>query len=80
MEPFTLVNKLRNRIKVFKLFKSYLKQAKEIMEIEYVCVYKRSSKTVMKASRIEPIKKAREEYKQLSEKGWEKTSIYNLYL
>ena len=39
------------------------------MEIEYVCVYKRSSKPVMKGSRIEPIKKAREEYKQLSEES-----------
>ena len=59
MEQFTLVNKLRNRIKVFKPFKSSLKQAQEMMEIEYGCVYKRSSKPVMKGSRIEPIEKAR---------------------
>ena len=80
MEQFTLINKLRNRIKVFKPFKSYLKQAQEIMEIEYSCVYKRSVKPVMKGSRIEPIEKAREEYKQLLEEGWKKTSIYNHYL
>ena len=48
MEQFTLVNKLRNRIKVFKPFKSSLKQAQEMIEIEYGCVYKRSSKPVMK--------------------------------
>ena len=51
-----------------------------MMEIEYGCVYKRSSKPVMKGSRIEPIEKAREEYKQLLEEGWKKTYIYNHYL
>ena len=51
-----------------------------MMEIEYGCVYKRSSKPVMKGSRIEPIEKAREEFKQLLEEGWKKTSIYNHYL
>jgi len=80
VEQFTLVNKLRNRIKVFKPFKSSLKQAQEMIEIEYGCVYKRSSKPVMKGSRIEPIEKAREEYKHLLEEGWKKTLIYNYYL
>ena len=80
MEQFALVNKLRNRIKVFKPFKSSLKQAQEMIEIRYGCVYKKSSKPVMKESRIEPIDKAREEYKQLLEEGWKKTSIYNHYL
>ena len=80
MEQFTLVNKLRNRIKVFKPFKSSLKQAQEMMEIEYGCLYKRNSKPVMKGSRIESLEKAREEYKQLLEEGWKKTSIYNYYL
>ena len=80
VEGFTLINKLRNRIKVFKPFKSSLKQAQDMMEIEYGCVYKRSSKPVMKGSRIEPIEKAREEYKQLLEEGWKKTSLYNHYL
>ena len=51
-----------------------------MMEIKYDCVYKRCSKTVIKGSRIEPIEKAREEYKQLLEEGWRKTSIYNNYL
>ena len=79
MEEFTLINKLRNRIKVFKTFKSSLKQAQEMMEIEYGCVYKRSSKPVMKGSRIETIESARKEYKELLEEGWKKTSIYNNY-
>ena len=34
-ESFTLVNKLKNRIKVFKPFQSTLKQAQEMIEIEY---------------------------------------------
>ena len=78
-ESFTLVNKLRNRIKVFKPFQSNLEQAKAMMEIEYGCVYKRSSKPVMKGSRIETIEVARKEYKELLEEGWKKTSIYNHY-
>ena len=72
MEQITLVNKLRNRIKVFKPFKSSLKQAQEMMEIEYGCVYKRSSKPVMKGSRVETIEQARKEYKELLEEGWRK--------
>jgi len=41
---------------------------------------KKSSKPVMKGSRIEPIQKAREEYKQLLEEARKKTSIYKNYL
>ena len=51
-----------------------------MIEIEYGCDYKRRSKPVIKGSRIELIEKAREEYKQLLEEGWKKTSIYNHYL
>ena len=47
------------------------------MMISYGCVYKRSSKPVMKGSRVETIEAAREEYKKLLEKGREKTSIFN---
>ena len=79
MEQFTLINKQRNRIKIFKNFKSTLPQAEEVMEIEYACVYKRSSKPVIKGSRIETLEKARKEYKQLLAEGWRKTSIYNNY-
>ena len=80
MEQFTLINKQRNRIKIFKKFKSNLPQSQELMEIEYACVYKRSSKPVIKGSRIETIEKAREEYNELLAEGWRKTSIYNHYL
>ena len=75
MEQFTLINKQRNRIKIFKKFKSTLPQAEEVMEIEYACVYKRSSKPVIKGSRIETLEKAREEYRELLAEGWRKTSI-----
>ena len=80
MEQFTLINKERNRIKIFKKFESTLPQAEEVMEIEYACAYKRSSKPVIKGSRIETLEKAREEYKELLSEGWRKTSLYNHYL
>ena len=80
MEQFTLINKQRNRIKIFKKFISTLPQAEEVMEIEYACVYKRSSKPVIKGSRIETLEKVREEYRELLIEGWRKTSMYNHYL
>ncbi len=80
MEQFTLINKQRNRIKIFKKFKSTLPQAEDVIEIEYACIYKRSSKPVIKGSRIETLEKAREEYKELLAEGWRKTSIYNHFL
>ena len=47
--------------------------------IYYGCVYKRSSKLVIKGSRVETIEEARKEYKELLEDGWKKTSILNCY-
>jgi len=81
MEEFTLINKQRNRIKVFKPFEDISKPSPSInaMEISYGCVYKRSSKPVMKGSRVETIEDARKEYKQLLEEGWKKTSIFKSY-
>ena len=81
MEEFTLINKQRNRIKIFKPFEDISKPSPSInaMEISYGCVYKRSSKPVMKGSRVETIDDARKEYKQLLEEGWRKTSIFNSY-
>ena len=81
MEEFTLINKQRNRIKVFKPFEDISKPSPSInaMEISYGCVYKRSSKPVMKGSRVETIEDARKQYKQLLEGGWRKTSILNSY-
>ena len=49
------------------------------MIISYGCVYKRSSKPVMKGSRVVTVKAAREEYKKLLEEGWKKTSIFRSY-
>ena len=81
MEEFTMINKQRNRIKVFKPFEDISKPSPSInaMEISYGCVYKRSSKPVMKGSRVETIEDARKEYKQLLEEGWRKTSIFKSY-
>ena len=81
MKEFTLINKQRNRIKIFKPFEDISKPSPSInaMEISYGCVYKRSSKPVMKGSRVETIEDARKEYKQLLEEGWRKTSIFNSY-
>jgi len=39
------------------------------------CLSKRSSKPVMKGSRVETIEQARSEYKELLKEGWMKTSI-----
>ena len=81
MEEFTLINKQRNRIKVFKPFEDISKPSPSInaIEISYGCVYKRSSKPVIKGSRVESIEDARKEYKQLLEEGWRKTSIFKSY-
>ena len=81
MEEFTLINKQRNRIKVFKPFEDISKSSPLIdaMMVSYGCVYKRCSKPVMKGSRVETVEAAREEYKKLLEEGWKKTSIFNSY-
>ena len=81
IEKFTLISKDRSRIKVFEPFDEISKTAPSIdgMMISYGCVYKRSSKPVMKASRVETIENARKEYKQLLEEGWKKTSIFRNY-
>ena len=82
MEKFTLINKQRSRIKVFEPFQDVSEPSKSInaMMISYGCVYKRSSKPVMKGSRVETIEEARREYKKLLEEGWKKTSIFRSYL
>ena len=81
MKKFTLINKDRSRIKVFEPFEDVSKLTTTIdaMMISYGCVYKRSSKPVMKGSRVETVEVARKEYKQLLEEGWKKTSIFNSY-
>ena len=81
MEKFTLINKVRSRIKVFETFEGISKSGPTIdaMQISYGCVYKRSSKPVIKGSRVETVESAREEYKKLLAEGWKKTSIFNSY-
>ena len=78
MEKFTLINKDRSRIKVFEPFEDVSKPSPYIdaIMISYGCVYKRSSKPVMKGSRVETIEAARKEYKKLLDEGWKKTSIF----
>ena len=78
MQKFTLINKNRSRIKVFEPFEDISKPSPTIdaMIISYGCVYKRSSKPVMKGSRVESIDNAREEYKKLLKEGWKKTSLF----
>ena len=81
MEEFTLINKDRSRVKVFKPFEDVSKPSPSIdaMEISYGCVYKRISKPVLKGSRLESIEDSRKEYEKLLEEGWEKTSIFKSY-
>jgi len=81
MEKFTLINKDRSRIIVFEPFEDVSKPSLSInaMMISYGCVYKRSSKPVMKGSRVETIENARKEYKELLEQGWKKTSIFRSF-
>ena len=81
VEKFTLINMDRSRIKVFEPFKDLSKPSHNIdaMMISYGCVYKRSSKPVMKGSRVETIEATRKEYKELLDQGWKKTSIFRSY-
>ena len=81
MQEFTLINKNRDRIKIFKPFEDISKSSPTIdaMEIQYACVHKRSSKPVIKGSRVESIEDARKEYKLLLEEDWKKTSIFKSY-
>jgi len=81
MEKLILINKARSRIKVFEPFDDSSKNPSMIIAIliSYGCVLKRSSKPVMKGSRIESIEDARNEYKKLLEEGWEKTYRFNFF-
>ena len=81
MKKFTLINKERSRIKIFEPFEDVSNDIPSInaMMISYGCFYKRSSKPVMKGSRVETIENARKEYKELLEQGWKKTSIFSSF-
>jgi len=81
MEKFTLINKTRSRIKVFEPFEDSSKNSLMInaILISYGCVFKRSSKPIMKGSRVESIEEARKEHKKLLEEGWVKTYRFNSF-
>ena len=81
MEKFTLINKSRSRIKVFEPFEDSSKNSSMInaILISYGCVFKRSSKPVMKGSRVESIDEARDAYKKLLEERLEKTYSINSF-
>ena len=74
MEKFTLINKARSRIKVFEPFEDSSRNSciTNAILISYGCVFKSSSKPVMKGSRVESIEEARNEYKKFLEQGSEK--------
>ena len=61
MDKFTLINMDRSRIKVFEPFEDLSKPSPSIdaMMISYGCFNKRSSKPIMKGSRVETIKQPR---------------------
>ena len=82
MEKFTLINNARSNIKVFEPIEDSSKNSYMVKAIliSYCCVFKRSSKPVMKGSRVESIEEARNEYKKLLEEGWEKTYRFNSFL
>ena len=81
MEEFTLINKNKSRIKVFKSFEDVSNPSPAInaMEICYGFVYKRSSKPVMQGRRVESIEDEGKEYKKLIEERWKKTLIFKSY-
>ena len=81
MEKFTLINNARSRIKVFEPFDDSSKNPSMINAIltSYGCVVKRSSKLVMKGSKVESVEEARNEYKKLLEEGWGKTYRFNSF-
>jgi len=81
MKKFTLIYKARSRIKVFEPFDDSSNNPSIIYAIliSYGCVLKRSSKPVMKGSRVESIEEARKEYKKLLEEGWKKTYRFDSF-
>ena len=81
MKKFTLINKTRSRIEVFEHFEDSSNNSSMVnaIVISYGCVFKWSSKPVMKGSRAESIKEVRNEYKKLLEEGWEKTYRFNIF-
>ena len=63
-------------MKRFRNFENISHKENDFIQIEYGSVYKSSSKTVYKGSRIESIQDARKENKKLLEECWKKTNIF----
>ena len=64
MEKFTLINKDRSRIKVFEPFDSSNNPSIiNAILISFSCVFKRSSKPIMKGSRVDFIEEVSNEFK-----------------
>jgi len=65
LKKFTLINKARSKFKVFETFEKSSKHSSMInaILISYGFVFKRSSKSVIKGSRVESIEESRKEYK-----------------
>ena len=82
MEKFTLINKTISRIKVFQPFEDSSKNSSMINTnlISCGCVFKRTSKPVIKGSMMEYIEEARNEYKKLLEVRWGKPYKFNCFL
>ena len=57
MEKFTLINKARSRIKVFEPFEDSSKNSSmnNAILISYDCVFKLSSKPVVKGSKVDSL-------------------------
>ena len=74
MKKFTLINKARSSIKVFEPFEDSSKTSSMINAnlISYGCIFKQSSKQVMKGYRVKSIEEARNKYKKLLKEGWGK--------
>ena len=66
MEKFTLINKARSKFKVFETFEKSSKHSSMInaILISYGFVFKQSSKTFIKGSRVEFIEEARNKVKK----------------
>jgi len=71
MKKFILTNKATWMIKLFEPFEDSSKNPSMInaILISYGCVLKRSSKPVMKGSRVESKEEPRNDHKKLFEKG-----------
>ena len=80
-DKFILINKDKSRIKVFEQFEDISNPNPTIdaMMIPYGCFYKRSSKPILKGSRVKTLEAARNEYKELLEEGWKKSSTFSSY-